>query len=133
MNFKLVTPGYYSIVVTTPTPDYAERLVVEMVKKGYSVAPGMGDSQLHMTPENAAASVIALAVYSGKPDLTLQQVYDDVVEIVQNHLIGIYSMAVSEFVPCLFGSTNILLPKKPQPPVPPLPPPIPPDTLKKMN
>lgn len=133
MNFKLTQPGYYSITITAPTPDYADRIVAEMVKKGYSISPGLGDNQISMTPENGASSIIVLAAYNGKPDLTLEEVYKNVTDIFVEYRIGVYSVIIAEYAPCMFGGTNIIMPKKAQPPAAPPTPPVPEETRKKMN
>jgi len=130
MHLKLVYPGYYIAFVTALVEEYSDKLIAGMVTKGYTVSAVVPGDHTAITTEGGASALIVFNLYSGKDGVTCDTVHKELVDLIQEEKMYVYSVVVSERSPTVFAGTNIITPKKAQPPALP---PVPSEAMRKMN
>lgn len=130
MNIKIIWPGYFVAFVTALVEDYSDKLIAGMVTKGYSVSAAFPGNHTAISVEDGASSLIVFHLYNGKEGVTCDTVHKELVDLIQEERMYVYSVVVSERSATTFAGTNIITPKKPQPPALP---PAPSEKMRKMN
>lgn len=130
MKFKIAWPGYYVVFVTALVEEYSDKLISGMVTKGYTVSAGMPGNHTAISVEDGASALIVFNLYSGKEGITCDTIHEELVNLIQDEKMYIYSVVVSERSPTTFAGTNIIIPRRTQ--LPALPP-APSEKMRKMN
>lgn len=120
----------YYCWITALIPQYEDKIIAGMVKKGYMVGAAGKDGKVTSNAENRSAALIALNVYHiANTEISHTQVYDDLVAVLGELQAFYHSVIVTAITNCTWAGSNILLPTKEKV----QPPPLPPDVKKNMN
>jgi hypothetical protein len=112
MSYKLIPKGYYVLWLTCLVSDYENRLCAALVKKGYAVSSGSEDGSTTLGTNENPSYLLTLKLYSGKKDLTSALVHKDVLDVIVEESMYVYSSVVAEMSESSWYGSNILLPIK---------------------
>jgi hypothetical protein len=130
MKFKMMWPGYFVAFITALVEEYSDKLIAGMVTKGYTVSAVIPGDHTAIAVEGGASALIVFNLYTGKDGVTCDTIHTELIDLIQEERMYVYSVVVSERSPAAFAGTNIITPKKAQPPALP---PIPSEAMRKMN
>lgn len=111
----------YYCWVTALLPSYQDAIIAGLVRKGYMVGPASKDGKLISPPnDNAPAVLFALSVYKAQ-EITVNQIYDDLIAVLKETKSYYYSVIVSLASEATWASGNFVIPAKNKPTPPPVP------------
>jgi hypothetical protein len=117
MNYKLIFTGYYVLWITCLLSEYESRLSSALLKRGYTISAANTDGVIALGSKENPSFLLSFRLYSGKEGLTPQLVHKDVMDIIIQEKMYVYSTVVSEMADCSWHGSNIILPAK-LPPAP---------------
>lgn len=112
MSYKIIPRGYYVLWLTCLVGEYENRMCTALIKKGYAVSAGAEDGSTTLGSKENPSFLLTLKLYSGKKDLTSASVHKDVLDIIIEEKMYVYSSVVAEMSDSSWYGSNILLPVK---------------------
>lgn len=101
----------YYCWITALLPNYQDKIIAALVKKGYMVGPAAKDGQVAISSEKSPSTLFALSLYKAE-EITVNQIYEDVVNILQEMKAHYYSVVISHSYESTWGGSNFQLPLK---------------------
>jgi hypothetical protein len=132
MSYKVIPKGYFMAWITCLMPDYESKLLTALIKKGYTISGAGADIPYTQTYNNSPCTLIVFKLYNGKDDMDASVVHKDIVEIIEEEKMYVFSSVVSDLGACSWLGPNIILPVKTPPALPPSSPTTP-EPNRKLN
>lgn len=120
----VVQPGYFVVWVTCLIQGYEDKIVAGMVKKDYTVSLS-NTKGVTVGEPNHASVVVSFSVFTKNEKAKANDVYSDLIKVLEEHKIYYYSVVVSAMTDSTWTCGNMVINKPTPPPVPETPRPEP--------
>jgi hypothetical protein len=116
-DYQIVSKGSFVVWITCLLPSYQDKIISELVKKGYVVS-ACGDKEsgnVCWTADHSPSALICLAVQSDDPKATASSVHIDIAKIMADNKFLYFSAIVSMRSSACWSNGNMSVSKTPPP------------------
>ena len=111
----------YYVWITALLPSYQDGIIAGLVRRGYMVGPAAKDGKVASITEGCPAVLFALAIYKQEEETNVNNIYKDVVAILDEIPARYYSVVISLSHEATWVGANFSLPAKGKTQPPPVP------------
>jgi len=118
-EYRIVEQGSYIVWITCLLSSYQDKIIAELVKKGYTIS-ACGDKEVGnicWTTTNAPSALIVFSISSNASKATATSIHTDINDILSNNKMLFFSLIVCARGGACWNVGNINLTNKTPPPI----------------